>query len=78
MSRDTHKSLESWWVGLSEAQRARLLPLEEGDEMPPGHVIGLANALGAGPAGAKWEHDGYTMHVDPRVSTFLEQKRIAG
>ncbi len=78
MSRDTDKNLERWWVGLSQVQRAQLLPLDEGDEMPPGHVIGLTNALGAGPSGKKWEHDGFAMRVSPRVSTFLKQKRCTG
>jgi hypothetical protein len=70
-------NLEAWWTGLSAAQRDRLLPLAQGDELPPGHVIGLTNALGVGPVGSKWEHDGYTFRVDSRLSAFLEQKRTS-
>jgi hypothetical protein len=72
---DTSRQLEAWWGGLSQVQRAQLLPLHDGDEVPPGHLIALTNALGVGPAGARWEHDGYTYRVDARVSAFLEHKR---
>jgi hypothetical protein len=69
--------LEAWWTGLSEAQQDRLLPLDEGDELPPGHVVGLSNALGGGPVGSKWEHDGYAFPVNNQLSAFLKQKRRA-
>jgi hypothetical protein len=53
----------------------KLLPLHKGDEVPSGHLIALTNALGVGPAGARWEHDGYTYRVDARLSAFLEHRR---
>jgi hypothetical protein len=74
MPTDRTSNLEAWWTGLSEPQQVRLLPLGEGDELPPGHVIGLTNALGVGPVGSKWEHDGYPFRVSRRLSIFLQQK----
>jgi hypothetical protein len=49
--------------------------LHKGDEVPSGHLIALTNALGVGPSGARWEHDGYTYRVDARLSAFLEHRR---
>jgi hypothetical protein len=67
--------LEGWWDGLSEAQRAELLPLREGDVLPHIHFLGLSVALGGGPSGVKWERDGFIFRADSGVAAFLEQKR---
>jgi hypothetical protein len=72
---DTSRKLELWWSALSPAQQVKLLPLLKGDEVPSGHLIALTNALSVGPAGARWEHDGYTYRVDARLSAFLEHRR---
>jgi hypothetical protein len=77
MSPDRTPNLEAWWLGLSRAQRGALLPLERGEELPAGHVIGLSNAQGVGPHGSKWERDGYPFHVDSDLSAFLQLKRHA-
>jgi hypothetical protein len=74
---DRTPNLEAWWSGLSRTQQDTLIPLGEGDELPPGHVVGLSNAFGVGPVGSKWEHDGYAFPVSSQLSAFLEEKRRA-
>jgi len=77
MTGDPNRELETWWQGLSDEQRAELLPLGEGDLLLSGHPAGLTAAPGLGPAGTKWETalDGYAFPVDRRVADFLETKR---
>jgi hypothetical protein len=70
--------LERWWNGLADEQRAELMPLEQGDSLPPSHLAGLTDALDIGPVGTKWESDpgGYMFHVDDRLAPFLAAKRM--
>jgi hypothetical protein len=77
MTEDTNAKLETWWAGLTDEQRAELLPLQQGDVLPGGYVVGLTDALGIGPAGTKWESDpgDFTFHVDSRLGPFLDSKR---
>jgi hypothetical protein len=75
MADDTQQRLERWWGGLSDEQRAELLPLSEGDPLPSEHVLGLADALG-GPLGAALENEErFQFTVDDRVGAFLDAKR---
>ena len=65
------------WAATQPVKQAgvQLYVLGEGDDLPPGHVVGLTNALGVGPVGSKWEHDGYPFRVNRRLSNFLQHKR---
>ena len=73
---ERRKNLETWWTRLSDEQRAELLPMEEGDPLPPAYVPDLTQALGLGPVSATWStQGGVDFHVDERLSTFLEAKR---
>jgi hypothetical protein len=62
-------------TALSQVERKKLLPLHTGYAVPSGHLNGLTNALGACPAGAKWERHGHGYCVDAHVADFLEDKR---
>lgn len=77
MSDDQTERLEAWWAGLTEDQRAELLPLETGDALPSGYVVGLTHAIGVGPVAVGWESDGGpdTFGVDSRIGDFLATKR---
>jgi hypothetical protein len=72
-----HQELATWWAGLTETQRAELLPLQTGDPLRAAYVAGLTDALGVGPAGAWWveSEDGPTFRVDDRIGDYLAAKR---
>lgn len=75
---ERRERLDAWWLGLSDTERAELLPLEEGEALPSG-LSGppLAQALGSGSISVP-SSDGDQQHiviVDAQLGGFLTDKR---
>ncbi len=68
--------LEQWWLRLTERQRAELLMLSAGDEVPlslAAQVAGAGQAVGA----ARQQGHGYIFTVSTELGRFLDRKREA-
>jgi len=70
--------LTVWWDTLTADDQAELVGLEEGDELPGRHVVGVTKALHVGPIGAVRVVDDlgdFTLYVDERLGRFLADRR---
>jgi len=76
MDDGTKARAEAWWANLTTDDRAELLGLARGSELPGRFVEPLTQVFGFGPVGTKWEtQEGFTFRVDERLAAFLDTKR---